>query len=139
MLFVPTNTSLDPVLTVVFPAVFPPVETPAESTPCVCTVWAGAEMEIVEAPAAVACERVISPAPASTIREPVFTVVWPAVLPPLETPALSIPWVCVVCALTDSWYWFPVVERIVMAPSSDSETVPDVYVVWEFAIPEMPV
>jgi hypothetical protein len=41
--------------------------------------------------------------------------------------------------LTESWNWLPVVERMVIAPSSESETVPDVYVVWEFAIPEMAV
>ena len=32
-----------------------------------------------------------------------------------------------VCEFTENWYWFPVVERIVMPPpSSLKETVPDV-------------
>ena len=93
----PTNTSRDPVETWVLPAVFPPVETPAErNPPCVCTVCAGAEMEMVDAPAAVACESDTSPRPTSTILEPVFTVVLPAVLPPVETPMDRMPWVWVV-------------------------------------------
>ena len=89
---VPTITKREPVLTVVFPRVFPPVETPTESTPCVCTVCVP-EIEMVDAPAAVACESEMSPSPTNTMREPVLTVVLPAVFPPVETPALRIPWV----------------------------------------------
>ena len=43
------------------------------------------------------------------------------------------------CGLTENWNWFPVVERMVIAPNSERETVPLVYVVSEFAIPEIPV
>ena len=43
--------------------------------------------------------------------------------------------VCAVWELTENWNWLPVVERMVIAPSSDSETVPDVYVVWRVRDP----
>jgi hypothetical protein len=43
------------------------------------------------------------------------------------------------CGSTENTYCCPVVDAIVIAPASSSETVPDVYVVSEFAIPEIPV
>jgi hypothetical protein len=63
--------------------------------------------------------------PTNTRRVPVMPVS-PAVFPPVDTPALNKDWVWTDWLLTENWNWLPVVERMVMAPSSDSETVPDV-------------
>jgi hypothetical protein len=68
-------------LTVVSPEVFPPVETPIERA---CA--APPERVTVVAPAAVACEAVMSPDPTITNLDPVETAVLPAVFPPVETP-----------------------------------------------------
>ena len=48
-------------------------------------------MEIVVAPAPVVCESDTMFVPTKTRREPVLTVVFPAVFPPVDTPALRIP------------------------------------------------
>ena len=47
--------------------------------------------------------------------------------------------VCSVWELTLNWNWLPVVLRIVMAPSSLRPIVPEVYVVFEFEMAEIPV
>jgi hypothetical protein len=61
------------------------------------------------------------PTPVSEIVPDVY-VVFEAAIPPTKV------WVSgwTVCELTEIWNWFPVVDRIVTAPSSLSFTVPDV-------------
>jgi hypothetical protein len=88
--FEPTITNLEPVLTVVLPEVFPPVDTPSER------FWFVASSVTVVAPAAVPSERETMLVPTSTNLDPVFTVVLPAVFPPVDTPIESTSWVCTV-------------------------------------------
>ena len=116
--------------------VFPTAYAPPESFVCAAVV--GPEIVIVPPAAAVACERVMLFDPTNTRRVPVIPVS-PAVFPPVETPALNKLWVWTVWLLTENWNCCPVVERMVRAPRALNVTDPDVYVVSEFARPEMPV
>ena len=123
MLDVPmiTARTCPPEATPLVPRVFPRLDAPID---CDSTVWLNALIEIVSETPLVLPERVMLLPPANTTL-PATVPVSPEVLPP-EIPAEN----CVpVWAFTENWYWFPVVERIVIAPSSDNDTVPLVYVV----------
>jgi hypothetical protein len=96
MLFPPASTIRVPELIPVSPAVFPTFESATFRIPCVCTLCVTPLSVTVVAPAAVPWEAVIPFVPTITNREPVLTVVFPRVFPPVETPIERIPWVWVV-------------------------------------------
>ena len=89
-------------------------------------------MVIVVALAAVDAESVMLLPPANTIRVPELMPVSPEVLPTFESATFRMPCVCTVYEFTLNWNWLPVVERMVIAPSSERPTVPEVNVVFEF-------
>ena len=88
------NTKSCPVVNLVFPSVLPVLLTPRPRMADWFVCEATPEIEIVVAPAAVACDNVMLFVPTRTNLEPVFNVVFPCVLPPVETPIERMPCVC---------------------------------------------
>jgi hypothetical protein len=91
----------------------------------VCVSFAALMVMVPDAPFS-DCDKVTLLPPANTncTPVPVATPDVPTVLPRFDAPIVCVPSGWTLCAATLNWNCCPVVERIVIAPSSERLTVP---------------